>query len=130
MSARSTVERAFGPVARSVAEGRIPGAILGVVEAGGDRAWRVAGDAQRLPAARPMTEGTWFDLASLTKVIFTTPHILALAEAGAIDLDAPLTTVIPDLRQYNPDLDLGSVRPGTKLVIPLVESTATADPAA
>ena len=103
MSARSTVERAFGPVARSVAEGRIPGAILGVVEAGGDRAWRVAGDAQRLPAARPMTEGTWFDLASLTKVIFTTPRILALAEAGAIDLDAPLTTVIPDLRQYNPD---------------------------
>jgi membrane-bound lytic murein transglycosylase D len=34
------------------------------------------------------------------------------------------------LRQYNPDLDLGSVRPGTKLVIPLVEATAISDPAA
>ena len=35
------------------------------------------------------------------------------------------------LRQYNPDLDLGSIRPGTKLVIPIVESTSVpADPAA
>ena len=34
------------------------------------------------PTQRPMTAETWFDLASLTKVIFTTPRILALAEAG------------------------------------------------
>lgn len=34
------------------------------------------------------------------------------------------------LRQYNPDVDFGSVRPGTRLVIPLVESTAVSDPAA
>jgi CubicO group peptidase (beta-lactamase class C family) len=50
-----------------------------------------------------MTDDTWFDLASLTKVIFTTPRILALAEAGTIDLDAPLITVLPDFRQYSPD---------------------------
>lgn len=29
------------------------------------------------------------------------------------------------LRQYNPDLDLGSVRPGTKLIIPTVEPVAS-----
>jgi membrane-bound lytic murein transglycosylase D len=34
------------------------------------------------------------------------------------------------LRQYNPDLDLGSVKPGTKLVIPTVTATAPAEPAA
>ena len=28
------------------------------------------------------------------------------------------------LRQYNPDLDFGDIRPGTKLVIPVVEPTA------
>ena len=50
-----------------------------------------------------MTDDTWFDLASLTKVIFTTPRILALAETGRIDLDAPLVTVLPDFRQYNAD---------------------------
>ena len=33
------------------------------------------------------------------------------------------------LRQYNPDLDLGDIRPGTKLVIPVVEATAAAEPA-
>jgi membrane-bound lytic murein transglycosylase D len=33
------------------------------------------------------------------------------------------------LRQYNPDLDLGSVKPGTKLVIPTVRSTAAPEPA-
>jgi CubicO group peptidase (beta-lactamase class C family) len=48
-----------------------------------------------------MHENTWFDLASLTKVIFTTPRILALAGAGTIDLDAPLITALPDLRQYD-----------------------------
>lgn len=34
------------------------------------------------------------------------------------------------LRQYNPDLDLGSIKPGTKLVIPTVERNAGAEPAA
>ena len=34
------------------------------------------------------------------------------------------------LRQYNPDLDMGSVRPGTMLVIPLVEPTGAAEPTA
>ncbi|HVF16649.1 MAG TPA: LysM peptidoglycan-binding domain-containing protein [Steroidobacteraceae bacterium] len=32
------------------------------------------------------------------------------------------------LRQYNPDLDLGSVKQGTKLVIPTVQSTAAPEP--
>ncbi len=34
------------------------------------------------------------------------------------------------LRQYNPDVDFGSVRPGMTLIIPLVEPAAAADPAA
>ena len=34
------------------------------------------------------------------------------------------------LRQYNPDVDLGRVRPGTTLIIPVVESSAPAEPAA
>ncbi len=103
MSVSDTLERAFAPVQAAVAAGRLPGAILGVVDADGTRATRVIGQAQMVPVGRPMTEETWFDLASLTKVIFTTPRILSLAEAGTIDLDAPLISVIPDFRQYNPD---------------------------
>ena len=34
------------------------------------------------------------------------------------------------LRQYNPDLDLGELQPGARLVIPLVEATGVSEPSA
>ena len=97
------LDRAFAPVAASIAAKRIPGAVLGAVDSAGRRSVRSIGSAQLVPTARPMRDDTWFDLASLTKVIFTTPRILLAAESGAIDLDAPLISVVPDYRQYNPD---------------------------
>jgi CubicO group peptidase (beta-lactamase class C family) len=103
MSLKAILDHAFAHLADAVAAGRIPGGVLGIVDASGLRVVRTTGLAQRVPIERPMTEATWFDLASLTKVLFTTPRILALAEQGAIDLDAPLTSAIPDFAQYNPD---------------------------
>ena len=97
------LDRAFAPLAASIADKRIPGGVLGIVDRDGNRAIRAAGSAQLVPTARPMRDDTWFDLASLTKVIFTTPRILRAAQSGAIDLDAPLVSVIADYRQYNPD---------------------------
>lgn len=93
--------RAFRPAASSVASGRIPGAILGIVAADGDRATGVAGLAQVEPEPEALTADHWFDLASLTKVIATTRFVLRLAEEGRINLDRPLTDAIPDLRQYD-----------------------------
>ncbi len=97
------LERAFAPVRELIDAGRIPGAVLGVVDSKGNRAVTHAGRAQVVPSERAMHEDTWFDLASLSKVIYTTPRILGLADAGTIDLDAPLVSVLPDLRQYNLD---------------------------
>ncbi|AVF03271.1 MULTISPECIES: serine hydrolase domain-containing protein [Devosia] len=97
------LDRAFAPLAAAIEAGRIPGGVLGVVDRNGNRAIKAIGQAQTVPASRPMTEDTWFDLASLTKVLFTTERILALAEAGRIDLDAPLVSVLPDFRHYNLD---------------------------
>ena len=94
---------AFQPLERAVTTSRIPGGVLGIVEIGGERKVRAVGQAQLIPRTRPMEVETVFDLASLTKVIFTTPRILALAKAGEIDLDAPLTSILPDLRQYDAD---------------------------
>src|SRR5690606_30783298 len=91
------------PVTALLDAGRIPGAVLGLVTRDGERVVRAAGRAQRVPTERSLDRGTWFDLASLTKVMFTTPRILAHAAAGRLDLDAPLTTVIPDFRQYHAD---------------------------
>jgi CubicO group peptidase (beta-lactamase class C family) len=61
------------------------------------------GLAQREPDLAPMHPGTWFDLASLTKVLFTTPTILHLVAQGRIALDDRLIAAIPDLRQYDPE---------------------------
>lgn len=94
---------AFAPLEKMVAEMRIPGGVLGIVDLKRGRMTRAIGSAQIVPTTRPMTLDTWFDLASLTKVIFTTTRILKLADEGVIDLDAPLTTLLPDLRQYNAD---------------------------
>ena len=95
------IDAAFAPAAAYVADGRIPGATLGVVTACGERAVRVAGQAALVPEREALTEDHWFDLASVSKVIATTTMILTLADEGKLDLDAPLATAIPDLRQYD-----------------------------
>ncbi|KAB7647934.1 serine hydrolase domain-containing protein [Polymorphobacter fuscus] len=94
-------EQAFAPAAASVADGRIPGATLGIVTADGRHAVRVAGAAALVPDHEMLTRGHWFDLASVSKVIATTTIILQLADQGRLDLDRPLTDAIPDLRQYD-----------------------------
>ncbi|KAA1184535.1 serine hydrolase [Rhizobium tropici] len=101
MEFQERFDRAFAPLEQSVATSHIPGGVFGMVDLKGNRQVRAVGSAQKVPSVRPMLVDTWFDLASLTKVIFTTPRILALAEAGTIDLDAPLTVLLPDLRQYS-----------------------------
>lgn len=95
-------QEAFAPAEALVQTRRIPGATLGVVTASGERAVVLAGQAAIEPEREALTRDHWFDLASLTKVIATTPMILALADEGRLELDRPLTDAIPDLRQYNP----------------------------
>ena len=101
MSAVDLLAAAIDPVAQAVV-GQIPGAVLGIVKISGDRAVEALGQAQCEPQSAPMRRGMWFDLASLTKVLFTTPTILQLVQHGRIALDDKLTVAIPDLRQYDP----------------------------
>src|SRR5262249_21973143 len=55
-----------------------------------------AGLADTTPGAeRSMTAETVFDLASLTKVVSTTTVVLALAAAGELRLDDPVTRYLP-----------------------------------
>ncbi|RDI61799.1 serine hydrolase domain-containing protein [Microvirga subterranea] len=97
------IEQAFAPATEALRGDNIPGAVLGIVTADGTRAVRWAGWAQIEPEREPISRDTVFDLASLTKVIFTTTTILRLVEQGRIGLDDPLTVAIPDLRQYDMD---------------------------
>lgn len=93
--------RAFAQAARAVGSGVIPGATLGVVTTAGERAVLLDGFAAVEPVRETLTRDHWFDLASLSKVIATTPMILTLAEQGRLDLDRYITQAIPDLRQYD-----------------------------
>ncbi len=46
-------------------------------------------------APAPLPEGTWWDLASLTKVVATTGALAVLVDAGRVDLDAPVARYLP-----------------------------------
>src|SRR6266498_2215781 len=74
----------------AVAAGEVPGAV--VLVGRGERVLYRKGLGSRalVPAPEPMAVDTIFDLASLTKVVATTPAVLLLWEQGRVKLDAPL----------------------------------------
>lgn len=60
----------------------------------------------------------------------TSDHVIKRGESVWVLAQQRYNIPIWLLRQYNPDLDLGSLLPGARLVIPLVESTAALEPSA
>jgi CubicO group peptidase (beta-lactamase class C family) len=61
-----------------------------------ERVHRAAfGMAEIRPSSRPAEIDTPWDLASLTKVLATTPVAMSLVADGMLDLDAPLQAVLP-----------------------------------
>ena len=92
------VRKASAAVAAAVRSGRIPGAVF----LAGHRGRIIAFDAYGTtapPLGRGsgvrVTRDTLFDLASLTKVVATTPSVHLLAERGLIDLEAPVARYLP-----------------------------------
>lgn len=79
-----------------IAAGHLPGAVILVGQ--GERLVyaRAFGQRAEIPVPEAMTLDTVFDLASLTKVVATTPAILLLAERGALALDAPVARYWPE----------------------------------
>jgi len=95
------IDNAFKPIAASISLGKIPGAQLGIINKNGVRAVAFGGHAQISPISRSLNRETIFDLASVTKVMFTTIAILDEVAKGNIALDDTLSKHIPDLRQYD-----------------------------
>ena len=50
-----------------------------------------------------MTLDTIFDIASLTKVVATTPAVMMLVEEGKVRLTDPVAAFIPDFAKYRKD---------------------------
>jgi CubicO group peptidase (beta-lactamase class C family) len=95
--AADLLAEAFQPVKASLESGLIPGAALGIALRRGGEAMAAGGFAVREPAPELLDLDTVFDLASLTKVMLTTPAILALVDRGALSLDDTLGALIPGI---------------------------------
>jgi CubicO group peptidase (beta-lactamase class C family) len=94
---------AAAAVDEAVDAGQLPGAVL--LAGRGDEPGRrhVVGLAERAglcraTADRPLTARTWFDLASLTKVVATLPCVLLLCADGRIELDDAVQAHLPAFR--------------------------------
>ncbi|MBL8270771.1 LysM peptidoglycan-binding domain-containing protein [Steroidobacter sp.] len=60
----------------------------------------------------------------------TSEHVIKRGESVWVLAQQRYNIPIWLLRQYNPDLDLGSLQPGARLVIPLVQATGVTEPSA
>ncbi len=83
-------------VRRAIDKGQIPGAVVLVGQAGRILFERAYGHRSLEPRLEPMTLETQFDLASLTKVVATTPAVLRLVQDGKVALDHPVCKYLPD----------------------------------
>jgi len=120
-AAPAGLARADSLVAAWVDDQRVPGAVLLVVEDGrvllekaygyaqlyayaeGEYGASAAGETRpgalsRLASPVAMTTATRFDLASVTKVMATTFAVMLLVDRGALDVEVPVSTYLPDFR--------------------------------
>jgi len=83
---------------QAIRDGLIPGAVI-IIGHNGKIVQRKAYGARALvPARETATLDTIYDIASLTKVVATTPAIMKLYEQGKIKLDDPVTAYLPEFQ--------------------------------
>ncbi|HSK45306.1 MAG TPA: exo-beta-N-acetylmuramidase NamZ domain-containing protein [Candidatus Binatia bacterium] len=103
--ARETVN--FSPVDLLVQEQindqAITGAVLVVGHSGKIVHQKAFGLRATSPRTESMTLDTIFDLASLTKVVATTPSVMRLIQYGQVRLDEPVAHYIPDFGMNGKD---------------------------
>jgi CubicO group peptidase (beta-lactamase class C family) len=97
------VDAAFEVLERAIARGPIPGAAAAI---GHSDTERIACFGRLEPDAAAVTPDTWYDLASLTKVLCTVPLTLNAIVDGYLDPRAPLRNALPEVAwlQERPNL--------------------------
>ncbi len=98
---QSKFETVFEIVDDYIKSGLIPCAVLGYVDSNKNTFFSSSGLRQIYPKKKPVNTETKFDLASLTKVLFTTHQVLKACSINKLALDDPISKYIPDLCQYN-----------------------------
>ena len=83
-----------------IAEGLFPGAVVSVVRDGGIVFLKAYGNRQVVPDTLAMTEGTLFDLASVSKCVGMTLSFMQLLEEGRVHLDDRVDSYFPEFRNW------------------------------
>ncbi|MCU1300176.1 MAG: beta-lactamase [Candidatus Sulfotelmatobacter sp.] len=87
---------AFSILRDAIAQRKIPSASVAVTDRGRLVALKALGRFTPQADSPVVTTSTLFDLASLTKVVATSPMAMILYDRGLLDLEAPVTAIIPE----------------------------------
>jgi CubicO group peptidase (beta-lactamase class C family) len=87
---------AFDVLEKAIAARAFPACSIAVTFRGELVAHKALGRFTYDPASPEVTTATLFDIASLTKVVATTAMAMILYERGLLDLEAPVTAIVPE----------------------------------
>ena len=90
------VETAIQLLSEAIATRAMPGAVFISGNRNGVVTEKALGNLTYAAEAPCVTTETIYDLASLTKVIVTTPLAMILCERGQLELDATVSTYVPE----------------------------------
>ncbi len=88
-------EKCDSVILAAIAEGNAPGAVLCVVQGDSIVYEKAYGNKRVYPKPEPMTVGTVFDLASLSKCVGTEISLMQLVEQGRVGLDDYVDQYLP-----------------------------------
>jgi uncharacterized protein YbbC (DUF1343 family)/CubicO group peptidase (beta-lactamase class C family) len=90
-------------IRQAIAKDELPGAVLLIGHRGRVVYRKAYGHRALIPRRERMTTNTIFDMASLTKVIATTPSLMLLFEKGKLRLDDPVARYLPEFAANGKD---------------------------
>jgi CubicO group peptidase (beta-lactamase class C family) len=92
---------AFSILEKAIAAHAFPACSLAVTFRGELVAHKALGRFTYDPASPEVKTANLFDLASLTKVVATTAMAMILYERGLLDLEAPVTAIVPEFANHD-----------------------------
>ena len=90
----------------AIQQDKLPGAVVVIGHDGHVVHRKAYGNRALVPAREPMTADTIFDIASLTKVVATTPSLMKLFEQGKFRLNDKITKYIPEFQGGKSDITI------------------------
>ena len=101
---------AFSVLRQAINDRAFPGCALSVLHKGKLVALKGLGQFTYDTTAPAVEVDTIFDLASVSKVVATTPMAMLLYERGQLDLDSPVASLLPEFAADDPRRDEITVR--------------------